>query len=169
MDPWVGQFLDGSSFCLSSKFCNSLHGYFVSYSKEKWSIHTLVFLLLDWCTLTYKWMLVIKCRTTTLQSTDPKKMSNKEDLRSFIDLAFSFDEADCSSVSRGLLDSASSVLRFWACTTGTWLFIWALGIELRFSWLCGKYVTSLPQPLMSLFEGWYSFKDDSKGSKEIMQ
>jgi hypothetical protein len=29
MDPWVGQSLDGSSFCLSSKLClcNSFHGY----------------------------------------------------------------------------------------------------------------------------------------------
>ena len=49
MDPQVGQSLDGPSFCLSSKLClcNSFHGYFVPYSKELWSIHVLVFLLLD--------------------------------------------------------------------------------------------------------------------------
>ena len=31
-----------------------------------------------WYILTYKWTLAIKYRTTTLQSTDPKKLSNKE-------------------------------------------------------------------------------------------
>jgi hypothetical protein len=49
MDPWVGQSLDGHSFFLNSKLClcNSLHGYFVPYSKEELSIHTLLFLFLD--------------------------------------------------------------------------------------------------------------------------
>jgi hypothetical protein len=45
MDPQLGQSLDGPSFCLSSKFCNSFHGYFVFHSREEQSIHTLVFLL----------------------------------------------------------------------------------------------------------------------------
>jgi hypothetical protein len=31
-----------------------------------------------WYILTYKWILVIKYRTTTLQNTKPKKLSNKE-------------------------------------------------------------------------------------------
>ena len=41
--------LAGPSFCLSSKLClcNSFHGCFVPYSKEEWSIHILVFLILD--------------------------------------------------------------------------------------------------------------------------
>jgi hypothetical protein len=49
MDCRVGQSLDGPSFPLSSKLClcNSFHGYFVPHSKEKGSIHTLVFLLLE--------------------------------------------------------------------------------------------------------------------------
>ena len=29
----------------------------------------------------YNWALTIKCRITSLQSTDPKKLSNKEGLR----------------------------------------------------------------------------------------
>jgi hypothetical protein len=49
MDSQVGQSLDGPSFHLSSELClcNSFHGYFIPYSKEELSIHTLVFLLLD--------------------------------------------------------------------------------------------------------------------------
>ena len=43
----VRQSLDGPSFCLSSKLCNSFHGCFVPHSKKEWSIHTLVFLLLE--------------------------------------------------------------------------------------------------------------------------
>jgi hypothetical protein len=45
--PRVGQSLNGSSLCLSSKLClcNSFHGCFVPFSKEEWSIHTLVFAL----------------------------------------------------------------------------------------------------------------------------
>ena len=49
MDPRVGQSLDGSSYRLSAEFClcNSFHGYFVPHSKKEQSIHTLVFLLLE--------------------------------------------------------------------------------------------------------------------------
>jgi hypothetical protein len=49
MDPWVDQSLDGPSFHISSELClcNSFHGYFVPHSKKKQSIHTLVFLLLE--------------------------------------------------------------------------------------------------------------------------
>jgi hypothetical protein len=45
---WV-QSLDGPSFHLSSKLClcNTLHGYLVPHCKEKWSVHTLVFPLLE--------------------------------------------------------------------------------------------------------------------------
>jgi hypothetical protein len=37
MDPWVGQSLDGPSFCLSSELslCNSFHGCFIPYSREE--------------------------------------------------------------------------------------------------------------------------------------
>jgi hypothetical protein len=45
MDSWVGQSQDGPSFSLSSKLCNSFHGYFVPHSKKELSIPTLVFLL----------------------------------------------------------------------------------------------------------------------------
>jgi hypothetical protein len=47
LDHQVGQSLDGPSFRLSSKLClsNSFHWYFIPYSREEWSIHTLVFLL----------------------------------------------------------------------------------------------------------------------------
>jgi hypothetical protein len=49
MDLRVGQSLDGRSFRLCSKLClcNSFPGYFVPHSKEGRSIHTLVFLLLE--------------------------------------------------------------------------------------------------------------------------
>jgi hypothetical protein len=49
MDPWVRQSLDDPFFCLSSKLClcNCSHGYFVPHSKKEQSIHTLVFLLLE--------------------------------------------------------------------------------------------------------------------------
>jgi hypothetical protein len=49
MDAWVGQFLDGPSFHLSSEFClcNFFHGYFVPHSKKEQSIHTVVFLILE--------------------------------------------------------------------------------------------------------------------------
>ena len=49
IDPQVGKSLDGPSFSLSSKLClcNSFHGYFVPSSKKERSIHTLVFLLLE--------------------------------------------------------------------------------------------------------------------------
>jgi hypothetical protein len=45
----VGQSLDGHSFSLCSTlcFCNSLHEYFVPSSKKDLSIHTLVFLVLE--------------------------------------------------------------------------------------------------------------------------
>jgi hypothetical protein len=38
---------DGLFFCLSSKLCNSFHVYFVPHSRNKISIHTLVFFLLE--------------------------------------------------------------------------------------------------------------------------
>jgi hypothetical protein len=49
MDPRVWQSLDGPSFRLSSKlyFCKSFHGCFVSNSKKGQSVHTLVFVLLE--------------------------------------------------------------------------------------------------------------------------
>jgi hypothetical protein len=49
MDPQVGQSLDGHSFslCFTLCLCNSFHGYFVPPSKKDRSIHTLVFLLLE--------------------------------------------------------------------------------------------------------------------------
>jgi hypothetical protein len=49
MDPWVWQSLDGPSFHLSSKLClcNSFHGCFVTNSKKGQSVHTLVFVLLE--------------------------------------------------------------------------------------------------------------------------
>jgi hypothetical protein len=49
MDPRVCQSLDGPSFGLSSKLylCNSFHGCFVPNSKKGQSVHTLVFVLLE--------------------------------------------------------------------------------------------------------------------------
>jgi hypothetical protein len=49
VDPWIWQSLDGPSFRLSSKLClcNSFHGYFVPNSKEGHSVHTSVFILLE--------------------------------------------------------------------------------------------------------------------------
>jgi hypothetical protein len=49
MDPRVWQSLDGPSFHLSSKhcLCNSFHGCFVPNSKKGQSVHTLVFVLLE--------------------------------------------------------------------------------------------------------------------------
>ena len=49
MDPWIWQSLDGPLFCLSSKLClcNSFHRCFVPTSKKGQSVHTLVFLLLE--------------------------------------------------------------------------------------------------------------------------
>ena len=49
VDPQVGQSLDGHSFSLCSELClcNSIHEYIVPPSKKDQSIHTLVFLLLD--------------------------------------------------------------------------------------------------------------------------
>ena len=49
IDPQVGQSLDGPSFHLNSKLCvyNSFRGYFVPNSKMEQTIHTLVFLLLE--------------------------------------------------------------------------------------------------------------------------
>jgi hypothetical protein len=45
----VGQYLEGHSFSLCSELClcNPFHGYFVPHSKKEQSIHTLVFLLLQ--------------------------------------------------------------------------------------------------------------------------
>jgi hypothetical protein len=47
--PGMGQSLFNPFFHLSSKLClcNSFHGYFLPHSKEGRSIHTLVFLLLE--------------------------------------------------------------------------------------------------------------------------
>jgi hypothetical protein len=36
-----------------------------------------------WYVLTYKWILVIKYRVNMLQTTDPKKLSNKQDPRGY--------------------------------------------------------------------------------------
>ena len=49
MDPWVWQSLDGPSFHLSTKLCLciSFHGCFVPNSKKGQSVHTLVFVLLE--------------------------------------------------------------------------------------------------------------------------
>ena len=49
MNPQVGQSLDGLSFsvCSTLCLCISSHGYFVPPSKKDWSIHTLIFLLLE--------------------------------------------------------------------------------------------------------------------------
>jgi hypothetical protein len=49
MGPQVWQSLDGPSFLLSSEFCvyNPFHWYFVPNSKKGQSIHTLVFILLE--------------------------------------------------------------------------------------------------------------------------
>jgi hypothetical protein len=46
---WIWQSLDGPSFRLSSKIClcNSFHGCFVPISKKGQSVHTLVFVLLE--------------------------------------------------------------------------------------------------------------------------
>jgi hypothetical protein len=49
MDPWIRSSLDGPSFSLSSKLClcNFFHGCFVSNFKKGQSVHTLVFVLLE--------------------------------------------------------------------------------------------------------------------------
>jgi hypothetical protein len=49
MDPWIWQSQDGPSFHHSSKFClcNSFHSCFVPNSKKGQSVHTLVFVLLE--------------------------------------------------------------------------------------------------------------------------
>jgi hypothetical protein len=49
MDPRIWQSLDGPSFLLSSKLClcNSFHGCFVPNPKKGQSVHTLVFVLLE--------------------------------------------------------------------------------------------------------------------------
>jgi hypothetical protein len=49
VESQVGQSRDGHSFRLCSELClcNSLHGYFVPHSQKERSIHTLVFVLLD--------------------------------------------------------------------------------------------------------------------------
>ena len=46
---WDGSQVDGHSFrlCFTLCLCNSFHGYFVPPSKKERSIHTLVFLLLE--------------------------------------------------------------------------------------------------------------------------
>ena len=49
VDPWIWQSLHGPSFHLSSKLClcNSFHGCFVPTSKEGHSVHTSVFIFLE--------------------------------------------------------------------------------------------------------------------------
>jgi hypothetical protein len=49
MDPQIWQSLDGPSFRFSSKLClcNSFHGLFVPNSKKGQSVHTLVFVILE--------------------------------------------------------------------------------------------------------------------------
>ena len=49
VDPWIWQSLHGPSFHVSSKLClcNSFHGRFVPNSQKGQSVHTLVFVLLD--------------------------------------------------------------------------------------------------------------------------
>jgi hypothetical protein len=49
MDPLIWQSLDGPTFPHSSKLCfyNSFHGCFVPNSKKGQSVHTLVFVLLE--------------------------------------------------------------------------------------------------------------------------
>jgi hypothetical protein len=49
MDPRVWQALDGPSFRHSSKLClcNAFHGCYVPNSKKGQSVHTLVFVLLE--------------------------------------------------------------------------------------------------------------------------
>ena len=47
MDNRIWQSLDGSSFRLSSKLCNTFHGCFVPNSKKGQSDYTLVFVLLE--------------------------------------------------------------------------------------------------------------------------
>jgi hypothetical protein len=49
VNPWIWQSLDGPSFRLSSKLClcNSFHGCFVPNFKEGHSVHTSVFILLE--------------------------------------------------------------------------------------------------------------------------
>jgi hypothetical protein len=49
VDPWIWQSLHDPSFHLSSKLwlCNSFHGCFVPKSKEGHSVHTSVFILLE--------------------------------------------------------------------------------------------------------------------------
>jgi hypothetical protein len=49
VDPWIWQSLHGPSFHLSSKLClcNSFQGCFVPTSKEGHSVHTSVFIFLE--------------------------------------------------------------------------------------------------------------------------
>jgi hypothetical protein len=49
VDPWIWQSLHGPSFHLSSKLClcNSFHGCFVPTFKEGHSVHTSVFIFLE--------------------------------------------------------------------------------------------------------------------------
>jgi hypothetical protein len=49
VDLWIWQSLHGPSFRLSSKLClcNSFHGCFVPTSKEGHSVHTSVFIFLE--------------------------------------------------------------------------------------------------------------------------
>jgi hypothetical protein len=56
VDPWLWQSLHGPSFYLSSKLrlCNSFHGCFVPKSKEGHSVHTSVFILLEFHVFTKK-------------------------------------------------------------------------------------------------------------------
>jgi hypothetical protein len=65
VDPWIWQSLHGPSFRLSSKLClcNSFHGCFVPNSKEGHSVHTSVFILLEFPLILFKlfFVYVYKC------------------------------------------------------------------------------------------------------------
>jgi hypothetical protein len=47
VDPWIWQSLHGHEISSKLCLCNSFHGCFVSNSKEGHSVHTSVFILLE--------------------------------------------------------------------------------------------------------------------------
>jgi hypothetical protein len=66
VDPWLWlwQSLHGPSFHLSSKLrlCNSFHGCFVPKSKEGHSVHTSVFILLEFHASQHSYATYTMCR-----------------------------------------------------------------------------------------------------------
>jgi hypothetical protein len=66
MDPCIWQSLDGPSFHLSSKFClcNSFHGSFVPISRKGQSVHTLVFILLEFHAFSKLYLISVFLNTT---------------------------------------------------------------------------------------------------------